>query len=323
MTENTKSTKKRTIGKYTLEKVLGKGGMGEVWLSHHPGFDIPVAIKILKTDSEDFRRRFIQEGKLAASINHPNIVRVYDTECEGDNFFLVMEYIEGEDYKEYAQKNGGKLDIQTVVEMGIGICEALSIAHNNKILHRDIKPENILRSTKGEIKLTDLGIAKFEDCKLGNTIENSALGTPYYISPEQAQDASSVDQRTDIYSLGASIYYLLTGTYPFDAKTPIQMLMKHINEPLQRPEIRNSLIPLELSKIICRMMEKNAADRYSTCDEVRNALLEFKAMDSSEFKTKTAQLPKDADSNSFDEEEMIMTVVDESLALKPTAKKKK
>ena len=140
--------------------------MGEVWLSHHPGLDIPVAVKILKTNNENSKYRFIQEGKLAASINHHNIVRVFDAGSEGSDFYLVMEYIEGEDFKVFSQKKGGILDIEIVVEMGVSICNALMTAHKSRVLHRDIKPENILLSSKGEVKLTDLGIAKFEDSEL-------------------------------------------------------------------------------------------------------------------------------------------------------------
>ncbi|MCM8539154.1 MAG: protein kinase [Lentisphaeraceae bacterium] len=267
---------RKSIGKYPLKKILGKGGMGEVWLSHHPGLDIPVAVKVLRTGDENSRKRFIQEGKLAATINHQNIVRVFDAGSDGNDFYLVMEFIEGEDYRSFADKQGGVLGIDAVLEMGLEISKALNVAHDKRVLHRDIKPENILRSFKGEIKLTDLGIAKLEDSQFGNTMENSALGTPYYISPEQAKDASSVDCRTDIYSLGATLYRLLTGTYPFKAKTPIQMLMKHISEPLEKPEIRNANIPPELSKIICKMMEKDKAQRYENCTEVIKELEGFR-----------------------------------------------
>jgi serine/threonine protein kinase len=265
------------IGKYPLLKLLGKGGMGEVWLSHHPGLDLPVAVKMMKSlNSESLLRRFILEGRLAASINHENIVRVYDADSDGDAFFLVMEYIKGEDYKSFAQKNGGSISIEQGVEMSLAVCKALSKAHENRIFHRDIKPENIMRSEAGEIKLADLGIAKRDDSEFQNTMANTPLGTPYYMSPEQANDASSVDCRTDIYSLGATLYYLLTGTYPFKASTPMQMLLKHINEALEEPIKRNPKIPQKLSQIICKMMEKDRAVRYQNCDEVYQAILDFK-----------------------------------------------
>ncbi|MCM8542231.1 MAG: protein kinase [Lentisphaeraceae bacterium] len=271
------SQAEKYAGKYPLIKLLGKGGMGEVWLSHHPGLDIPVAVKLLKAfNSEAQLNRFIQEGRLAASINHDNIVRVYDADSDGDEFFLVMEYIKGEDYKGFATKNGGSLSIEQGLEMALAVCSALSKAHEKKIFHRDIKPENIMRSEKGDIKLADLGIAKREDADFQNTMANTPLGTPYYMSPEQASDASTVDCRTDIYSLGATLYYLLTGTYPFNAKTPIQMLMKHINESLEEPAKRNPKIPQELSQIICKMMEKDREDRYQNCDELHQKLLDFK-----------------------------------------------
>ncbi|MCM8527492.1 MAG: serine/threonine protein kinase [Lentisphaeraceae bacterium] len=266
------------VGKYPLEKLLGKGGMGEVWLSHHPGLDIPVAVKILKDfESESQLNRFIQEGRIAASINHDNIVRVYDADSDGDRFFIVMEFIKGQDYKEFAAKNGGRLTVEQGLELGMTVCSALSKAHQNKIFHRDIKPENIMRSESGEIKLADLGIAKREDSDFQNTIANTPLGTPYYISPEQAYDASTVDCRTDIYSLGATLYYLLTGTYPFKANTPMQMMMKHINESLDEPVKRNPAIPPVLSDIIVKMMEKDREKRFQTCEEVQEELAKFES----------------------------------------------
>ena len=266
------------VGKYPLVKLLGKGGMGEVWLSHHPGLDIPVAVKILKDfESDSQLNRFIQEGRIAASINHDNIVRVYDADSDGDRFFIVMEFIKGQDYKEFAAKNGGRLTVEQGLELGMTVCSALSKAHQNKIFHRDIKPENIMRSESGEIKLADLGIAKREDSDFQNTIANTPLGTPYYISPEQAYDASTVDCRTDIYSLGATLYYLLTGTYPFKANTPMQMMMKHINESLDEPVKRNPAIPPVLSDIIVKMMEKDREKRFQTCEEVQEELAKFES----------------------------------------------
>ena len=264
-----------SVGKYKLQKLLGKGGMGEVWLSHHPGLDIPVAIKILKTESKTAQKRFLQEGKLAAAINHPNLVRVFDADHDGEVNFLVMEFIEGKDYKSIADSHGGKLDVEDAVDMVKSVCKALTVAHENKILHRDVKPENILKSTTDEIKLADLGIAKLEETGDINTIENTALGTPYYISPEQAVDAAHVDKRADIYSLGATLYHLVTGTYPFKAKTPVQMLMKHVNEPLEAANSRNPEVPPELSQIISKMMEKNKDNRYQNCGEVIDDLEKF------------------------------------------------
>lgn len=271
---------RRMIGKYELEKLLGKGGMGEVWKSHHPGLEIPVAIKILKPElvaqSEKFQNRFIQEGKLAASINHQNIIRVFDAGNDNGRFYLVMELVEGEDYHKIFKNSEAPLSYESVLKMLFATCDALGTAHKKGIVHRDIKPDNIMQTTDGEIKLADLGIAKFEDAEHQNTMEGTALGTPYYISPEQARDASKVDARSDIYSLGATIYHLLTGSHPFSANTAVNMLLKHINEPLEDPRLRNPDIPEELSAIICKMMAKDREERYQTIDELKGDLEKFK-----------------------------------------------
>ncbi|MCM8533090.1 MAG: serine/threonine protein kinase, partial [Lentisphaeraceae bacterium] len=155
--------------------------------------------------------------------------------------------------------------------------------------HRDLKPENIMKTFDGDIKLADLGIAKSEDSQNQNTIEGSALGTPYYISPEQAVDASKVDSRTDIYSLGATAYYLLTGTHPFSAETSINMILKHIHEPLEEPILRNASIPPVLSAIVCKMMAKDKADRYQSIGELKEALNDFKYGNSSKGKKGTSK----------------------------------
>ncbi|MCM8538612.1 MAG: serine/threonine protein kinase [Lentisphaeraceae bacterium] len=211
-----------------------------------------------------FQSRFVQEGTLAATINQQNIVRVFDAGNDEGKFYLVMELVEGDDYEKVFKKNEKPLSVDAVLEMLLAVCDALSTAHKSGIVHRDIKPENIMKTVAGDIKLADLGIAKFENSQDQNTIEGSTLGTPYYISPEQAVDASKVDSRTDIYSLGATAYYLLTGTHPFTAETAINMILKHIHELLENPVSRNSAIPTELSAIICKMMAKEKNDRYQS-----------------------------------------------------------
>ena len=293
--EQTSYQQSLKVCKYELMQLLGAGGMGEVWKSHHPGLDIPVAVKILKPDligkSINFRNRFILEGKLAASINHPNIIRVYDAGNDGDKYFLVMEFIEGINYNQVFKQKSEPLTCDEAVDMLLKICSALEIAHANGIVHRDIKPENIMLTENNEVKLADLGIAKLEEEGHKNTMTGAALGTPYYISPEQARDASSVDTRSDIYSLGATAYHLLTGKHPFSADSAVNLLLKHIHEPLVKPSKRNKAIPEELSDIICRMMEKDREKRYQTISEVKQDLERFKNNISSRKSSKSA-LPK-------------------------------
>ncbi|MCM8529597.1 MAG: serine/threonine protein kinase, partial [Lentisphaeraceae bacterium] len=201
------------IGQYPLIKQIGKGGMGSVWYSEHPFLRIPCAIKImdasLAKDNPEFVQRFIQEGRLAAAISHPNVLKVYDANHEGDRFYMVLEYIDGCDIKKLAEDRGGKLPPDEVIEIAFAIGDALRDAYDNhKIIHRDIKPENILINQQGQLKLADLGIGKqiTDDQEFNLTMTGVAIGTAYYISPEQAMDSKHIDNRSDIYSLGATLY---------------------------------------------------------------------------------------------------------------------
>ena len=169
------------LGKYVLERELGKGAMGSVWLSHHPGLGIPVAVKILDSAlaarDPDFFNRFIREGTLAATINHQNIVRVYDAGNQDQTYYLVMEYIEGTDARQQIDKEGALPEDQ-VIDLAISAAEALKTAHSMGIVHRDIKPDNIMVTTNGQIKLADLGIAKQMDDNSA-TMTGVAMGTPF------------------------------------------------------------------------------------------------------------------------------------------------
>ncbi|MCM8543367.1 MAG: protein kinase, partial [Lentisphaeraceae bacterium] len=264
----------KKIGQYPLIKQIGKGGMGSVWYSEHPYLKIPCAIKIMDTslakDNPEFVQRFIQEGRLAAAISHPNVLKVYDANHEGDCFYMVLEYIDGCDIKQLAQDRGGKLPPDEVVEIAHAIGDALRQAYDtHQIIHRDIKPENILINQQGELKLADLGIGKQinDDQEFNLTMTGVAIGTAYYISPEQAMDSKHIDNRSDIYSLGATLYKLLTGDYPFTARTITAMMMKHANEPLENPQLKDPTLPDNLCAVICKMMQKKPEDRYNSYTE--------------------------------------------------------
>lgn len=259
------------IGQYPLIKQIGKGGMGSVWYSEHPFLRIPCAIKImdasLAKDNPEFVQRFIQEGRLAAAISHPNVLKVYDANHEGDRFYMVLEYIDGCDIKKLAEDRGGKLPPDEVIEIAFAIGDALRDAYDNhKIIHRDIKPENILINQQGQLKLADLGIGKqiTDDQEFNLTMTGVAIGTAYYISPEQAMDSKHIDNRSDIYSLGATLYKLLTGDYPFTARTVTAMMMKHANEPLENPQLKDPTLPENLCAVVCKMMQKKPEDRYAS-----------------------------------------------------------
>lgn len=259
------------VGKYILESELGRGAMGSVWLSKHPGLDIPVAVKILDPslveEDPDYRDRFIKEGKLAASINHQNVVRIIDAGQEGPVFYLVMELIDGADAKQLVEHRGA-LPVEEVLELAICTAEALKEAHSKGIVHRDIKPDNILVTSDGKIKVADLGIAKQVNDDYGTTMAGTTIGTPYYIAPEQAMDSSTVDRRCDIYALGGTLYHLLTGTLPFTGPSAMAILMKHTQEELQHPKERKPDLPENICNVVCKMMEKHPDDRYQDCDEL-------------------------------------------------------
>lgn len=259
------------VDKYVLEAELGKGAMGSVWLSRHPGLNIPVAVKILDpalaAEDPDYEDRFIKEGRLAASINHPNVVRVIDAGNDKGTYYLIMELIDGADAKQLLEQRGA-LPFEEVLELAICITEALSTAHSIGIIHRDIKPDNILVTSQGHVKLADLGIAKQINDDYGTTVAGTTMGTPYYIAPEQAMDSSTVDGRCDIYALGGTLYHLLTGTVPFTGPSSMAILMAHTNEPLQHPQQRKADIPDNICSVVCKMMEKDPDDRYQNCSEL-------------------------------------------------------
>lgn len=269
-------------GRYVLRRLLGKGGMGEVWLAHHPRLNLPVAIKILGRDvaerSPDFVQRFIQEARLAVQLNHPGIVRVYDADNDAECHYIVMEYVDGCTAVELADRRGGSLPAAEAVDLMIRIAEALKEAVRLHIIHRDIKPENILIAADGGgAKLADLGIAK----QLGAATDNvtgtgTTIGTPGYISPEQAMNSDKVDFRSDIYSLGATFYRLVTGDLPFLASGALNVMMMHAMEPLPHPRTRKPELPDNVCAVICKMMEKRPENRYPSYDALLEDLNKIK-----------------------------------------------
>ena len=281
----------KQVGKYVLEQELGQGAMGSVWLSSHPGLGIKVAVKILDhkllAEDPEYLNRFIKEGNLAASINHQNVVRVLDAGHDGSTFYIVMELIEGADAKQLLESRGA-LPPSEVLELAINTAQALREAHNKGIVHRDIKPDNILVTNDGNIKLADLGIAKQLDDDYGSTMAGIAIGTPYYIAPEQAMDSSTVDARCDIYSLGATMYHLLTGSLPFPGNSAMSILMKHTQEELEQPQSRRPdlKLPDNICNLICKMMEKSPDNRYQNCAELLKALNTIKNHKSSDNHSK-------------------------------------
>jgi hypothetical protein len=263
---------KRRIGDFELISKLGQGAMGAVYLARQSSLDRFVALKILPLDlahDQEFLERFRREARAAARLNHPNIVLAYDVGVAGGYHYIAMEFIEGADL-ERQQKDRGEGYLSTVELLKIAeqMARALVCAFQAGIVHRDIKPANILQHNDGTYKLTDLGLAapNGKDKRLTST--GIAVGTPYYISPEQARGELQVDVRSDIYSLGASLYHLATGRLPFPGDNAVEVMSRHITEQLQAPIEVNPGIPKPLSRLIEKMMAKRPEDRHQTPEEL-------------------------------------------------------
>jgi serine/threonine protein kinase/formylglycine-generating enzyme required for sulfatase activity len=261
--------------KYRIEGVLGKGGMGEVYLLRHQVLDSRFALKILFPEvaqkNQKFVDRFIREAKLAAKIQHPNLVAVYDTgqQAETGIYYIIMEYVSGGNVRELLKREG-KLTEKRALEITAQVTEALIAAHTHHMVHRDIKPDNIMFTADGVAKLADLGIAKStgdKDTLL--TVDISVFGTPAYMSPEQALDSRKVDSRSDIYSLGIVLYEMLTGNKPFTGKTSIEILAQVLREvEIQDVRITNPAVSTQTAELIACMAAKKIEGRPSTPTEL-------------------------------------------------------
>jgi hypothetical protein len=255
------------VGGCRIISVLGEGGMGTVYKAEDVSLSRIVALKILPkrvTQKPVLVERFKREARAAAQVEHPNIVQVYRVGQEGNLHFIVMQYVKGEDLSGKI-KEEGRLDDKTASNMMFSAAQGLAVAHDHGIVHRDIKPDNIMLTEKGEVKIADFGLARELQSDSDISQTGQVLGTPYYMSPEQC-DGRPVDGRADIYSLGATFYYLVTGVKPFTGETPYQVIMKHISEPLVPPQEFAPDLADEVNEIILKMMEKDPADRYPSAD---------------------------------------------------------
>jgi serine/threonine-protein kinase len=265
------------LGKYKLLDHLGTGGMSMVYLAEHVLMQRRVAIKVLpksRVEDTSYLARFHREAQAAASLDHRNIVRAYDVDNDGNIHYLVMEYVEGRDLQ-HIVKEDGPMDYVAAAEYFRQAASGLSHAHRAGLIHRDIKPANLLVDQKNVIKLLDLGLARFTDedkASLTVAYDENVLGTADYLAPEQALDSHGVDARADIYGLGCSMYYVLTGHPPFVGGTLPQRLMMHQKQPppsilLDRPDA-----PADLVAICMKMMAKKPDQRYQSAADVANAL---------------------------------------------------
>ena len=271
-------------GRYKIIKRIGEGGMATVYEGFDTRANRIVAIKVLKdeiaNDSQSVKR-FINESKAVAMMSHPNIVRIYDVSVKDDLKYIVMEHIDGITLKSYMTKKGA-LSLAETVSYSEQILRALDHAHNKGVTHRDIKPQNILLLKDGHIKVTDFGIAKLPNTETV-TMTDKAIGTVFYISPEQAS-GKTIDQRSDIYSLGAMMYEMMTGTLPFTADSPVSVAMMQVNATPKVPREIKPEIPRGLEQIVLLAMEKQPEDRFQSARQMLSYLVQIKNNPSCVFK---------------------------------------
>ena len=266
---------RRILGdRYMLVEILGGGGMAEVYLAHDEILERDVALKVLReryADDEQFVERFRREAKNAASLNHPNIVQVYDQgRSESGTYYMAMEYVPGGTLKERI-KGEGPLNPGEAAGIASRVAEALAVAHERGIVHRDIKPQNVLLTASGfEAKVADFGIARAVSSRT-MTETNLVLGTAAYMSPEQVR-GERVGPASDLYSLGVVLYEVLTGELPYTADDPIATAMKHLDEPPRHPREVNPAVPEALDALTAKLLAKRAEDRYAEAAEVAEDL---------------------------------------------------
>ena len=260
------------LGQYKLLRKLGEGAMGAVYLADDTIGQRKVALKILPAkyfSDPEYLTRFRREARAAGRLNHANIVAAYTAGEEAGQHFLVMEYCEGESL-EKTLKREGFLPWDKALEITIQATRGLQHAHEHGLIHRDVKPGNIFVTTNGEAKILDLGLSKVIGAgeQSFNTQTGVALGTPHYISPEQARGEKTVDGRTDIYSLGATLYHVVTGETPFQGSTAAMIMLKHLNDQIPNPQDIREDIPDNVALVIQKMMAKDPADRHRDCKEL-------------------------------------------------------
>ena len=262
---------------YQLISKLGKGAMATVYKARQVSLDRIVAVKVLpKRSSEnvEFVERFYKEGKAAARLSHNNIVQAIDVGSSPEGYhYFVMEYVEGKTLYDIMQPppvgEGKAFAEAEALDTTIQICDALAHAHQRGLIHRDVKPKNILLTPEGVAKLTDLGLARATDDKdAAETEAGKAYGTPYYISPEQIRGDVDIDFRADIYSLGATMYHLVTGRPPFDGETPSAVMHKHLKQPLIPADHVNTNLSAGIGEIIDVAMAKDREERYSSTEDM-------------------------------------------------------
>ena len=264
------------LGKYQVLQPLGAGGMARVYKAYHPQLDRYVAIKVLRPDlvgEEEFLDRFRREAQSVAALRHPNVVQVFDFDVHDDIYYMVMELLDGENLKarmnEYRAR-GQIMPYGDMLKILLEVLDGLGYAHSQGMVHRDIKPANVILTRQGHAVLADFGIVQIVGATR-HTVSGALIGTLNYMAPEQGLHGQS-DARSDLYSLGVVFYELLTGRPPFDADTPLAILMKHVNDPLPRPTLINPRIPAAFERVVLKSLCKDPGERYQSAAEMARAL---------------------------------------------------
>lgn len=294
-TEEMKALIGRNVDGFVIEKLLGAGGMGAVFLAHQVSLDRKVALKVLPkkfSDNPELIARFTREALAAAQLNHHNIIQVFDVGSTGDLHYIAMEFVNGRNLGDMIRKEG-RLQIDDAAAFVLQAARGLKYAHDRGIVHRDIKPDNLMVNEHGIVKVADMGLAKWrkdarddektrirdvmseaenrsilERAGSDMTMANIAMGTPAYMAPEQARDAANVGPAADQYSLGCTLYYLCAGTAPYSGTTAFDLISKHMNEPLTPLDVHIKAVPTALNGIVKKMLEKEPALRYSNLGAV-------------------------------------------------------
>ncbi len=266
----------QTLGKYRVLEALGRGGMAQVYKAYHPQLDRHVAVKVLRSDlveHDEFLARFKREAHAVSGLRHPNIVQVFDFDVQDEMYYMVMELLEGDTLRARLNNfriQGERMPIPEILRIVSEVLGGLGYAHKEGIIHRDIKPANIMLTRRGQAVLTDFGIAQIVG-STQYTVSGALMGTLNYMAPEQGFKGTC-DERSDIYSLGIVFYEMLTGYTPFDADTPLAILMKHLNDPLPLPSQVDPKIPRDLEQIILKALAKDPNDRFQSAAEMLTAI---------------------------------------------------
>jgi serine/threonine protein kinase len=262
------------VGPYRIIEQLGQGGMASVFKAYHAALDRYVAIKVLHPaflEDPQFLARFQREARVVAKLEHPNIVPVYDFAEHSGQPYLVMKFIEGITLK--ARLAQGPLTKKEATDIIEAVGDALSYAHRRGVLHRDIKPSNVLIDPEGGIYLADFGLARMAEAGASTLSGDVMLGTPHYISPEQARGVKDLNECTDIYSLGVILYEIVVGRVPFNADTPFSIIHDHIYSPLPLPSDVNPAVPSNIQRVLLKALAKNPEDRYQSVRELSSSFV--------------------------------------------------